>query len=93
MRTVKTSARGGAVRRLPHGAGDGVAARPHLVVDLHRRQFPADAVVWAAHGEARLGQRALVGRHAGGRLCKTHERCEVQSCDTESVQAKHRSQG
>lgn len=75
-----------AARRVPDGAGDGVAARPHLVVNLHRGQFPADAVVGAAHREARLGQRALVGGHAGGRLCKKNKKQTLQSCDTEPVQ-------
>lgn len=80
----------GAASRVPDGAGDGVAARPHLVVNLHRGQFPADAVVGAAHREARLGQRALVGGHAGGRLCKKNKNKTLQSCDTEPVQTPHR---
>jgi len=54
---------------VPARTGDRVASRPHLVVDLHGGQLPADALVRAAHGEPGLGQRPLVHRHAGGRLC------------------------
>lgn len=53
---------------VPDGARDGVAARPHLIVNLDWRQLPADPVIGAAHGEPGLGQRALVSSHAGGRL-------------------------
>lgn len=56
------------MREVPDGACDGVAACPHLVVDLDRRQLPADPVVGAAHGEPGLRQGALVSGHTGRRL-------------------------
>lgn len=81
--------RRGAASRVPDGAGDGVAARPHLVVNLHRGQFPADAVVGAADREARLGQRALVGGHAGGRLCKKQKQKKPSSHVTQNLYKRH----
>ena len=56
------------LREAPDRACDRVAACPHLVVNLDRRQLPADPVVRAAYGEPGLRQRALVSGHAGRRL-------------------------
>ena len=60
---------------LPDGAGDGVAARPHLIVNLDWRQLPADPVIGAAHGEPRLGEGALVSSHAWGGLFMVEQLC------------------
>lgn len=59
-----------ALRRVPDRAGDRVAARSHLIVNLYRREFPADPVVGASHGESGLRQRALVCSHTGRGLFK-----------------------
>lgn len=55
--------------KVPDRACDRVTACPHLVVNLDRRQLPADPVVGAAHSEPRLRQRALVSSHTRRRLC------------------------